>query len=88
MVLENSNETALFCIKNMGYNLDDNQAKRFHQIIDYTFIQKVSSSDQGLLILRQACGVSLEAVQIFSKQEQADWLYSHLGNIMCTGKDC
>jgi len=34
MALE-GNENALFCIKNMGYNLDEKQAKYYHTFVDF-----------------------------------------------------
>ena len=46
------NTTALFCIKNLGFNLDEQQAKKFYNLIDFSFIREVSLHEQGMLILR------------------------------------
>ena len=71
-------EAAMIIIKNMGQNLTESQAKQFYKAVDFAFISRHASSEQGLLILRQACGAPSKAVSLFALPDYANWLYNHL----------
>ena len=44
--------TALYCIKNLGYSLDEVEGHRYYKYIDIDFIKKFSQDEQGLLLVR------------------------------------
>ena len=66
------NQTALICIKNLGYNLDDYSLKKYFQHIDFRFVEKHADSEQGLMVLRQCASAGYSSMFGGSK-EQEEW---------------
>lgn len=64
-LVEEGSEGAMIIIKNMGQNLSESQAKQFYKVVDFAFISKFAHKEQGLLILRQACGAPNKTVSLF-----------------------
>lgn len=78
-LVEGGSEAAMVIIKNMGYGLTETHAIQFYRVIDFAFISKHAGSEQGLFILRQACGASSKAVSLFLLPDSAKWLFEFLG---------
>jgi hypothetical protein len=77
-LVEGGSEAAMVVIKNMGYGLTEKHAMQFYRVIDFVFISKHAGSEQGLFILRQACGAPSKAVSLFLLPDSAKWLYRFL----------
>ena len=65
------NQTALICIKNLGYNLDDYTLKRYLQSIDFRFVEKHAETEQGLIVLRQCASSGYNSMFGGSKEQEA-----------------
>jgi len=65
----------------MCYDIDEANSKFFAEFIDFEFLKSVVKDDQGILILRQICGMSI-GVQMFKDDEKINWLYQLLKEML------
>ena len=65
-------EFSLVAIKNLAYNLPQDQLQKFESVIDLEFIKKFAFKEQGMLLIRQVCS------HYFKSKEAQDWLSTHL----------
>ena len=79
------NEAALFAVKNLGYNLSDAEAKTYYNQVNLEFIKHFSKSEQGIFIIRQACGTQSESARVFQNAESAEWLFNYFSEVFKDG---